>query len=161
MDDTEKLYSITIILDIILLSILYLNHLLLFDKLWIYSVLLTHLLFFIALKENKRDVLDILHVFIFIFPVVSIFANNIFIKLVSISLLIVIQILWVYENRCILNEKDNNSFGYGNGLNTFLIIFTPILAFNIGYKLSQNSMIKLEYLTEKNALKKELQRHIN
>ena len=129
-NDKYKLYGITSILDIILLLILYLNNLQLFDKVWIYLILFIHMVFYVALKENRRGILDILHVFIFLFPVASIFANNIFIKLISIFLLIVIQVLWVYENRCILNE-EKNMFGYGNELNTFCIIFTPILALSI------------------------------
>jgi len=132
MEDKHKLYIITLILDVILLSILYVNNLLLFDKIWIYSVLLAHLLFYYALKENKRNILDALHILIFILPIISIFANNIFIKIISILLLIVIQILWVYENRCILNESEGE-FGYGNSLNVFCIIFTAILALNIGF----------------------------
>ena len=76
--------------------------------------------------------MDILHIFIFIFPFLSIFANNIFIKFVSIFMLIVIQVLWVYENRCILNEEEEG-FGYGNEINTFCIVFTPILAISINF----------------------------
>ena len=126
-NDKYKLYGITIILDIILVLILYFNNLMLFDKLWLYSILFIHLVFYIALKKNIRKILDILHISIFIFPILSIFANNIFIKFVSIFLLIVIQVLWVYENRCILNEEEEG-FGYGNILNAFCIVFTPILA---------------------------------
>ena len=132
INDKYKLYGITIILDIILILILYFNNLQLFDKLWIYLILITHSTFYIALKKDSKKILDILHVLIFIFPILSIFSNNIYIKLVSIFLLIVIQILWVYENRCILNE-DKDMFGYGNEINTLCIIFTPFLAFNMGY----------------------------
>ena len=132
INDRYKLYGITVILDIILLLILYFNELILFDTLWVYSILFIHMIFYVALKKNRRKILDILHMLIFIFPIISIFANNIFIKIVSILLLVLIQVLWVYENRCILNEKEN-MFGYGNELNTFCIIFTPILALNIGY----------------------------
>ena len=132
INDRYKLYGITVILDITLLLILYFNELILFDTLWVYSILFIHMIFYVALKKNRRKILDILHMLIFIFPIISIFANNIFIKIVSILLLVLIQVLWVYENRCILNEKEN-MFGYGNELNTFCIIFTPILALNIGY----------------------------
>ena len=131
-NDKYKLYGITIILDIILVLILYFNNLMLFDKLWLYSILFIHLVFYIALEKNIRKILDILHISIFIFPILSIFANNIFIKFVSIFLLIVIQVLWVYENRCILNE-EKNVFGYGNALNTFCIVFTPILAISTNF----------------------------
>ena len=142
MNDKYKLYVITVILDIILMLILYFNDLMLFDKLWIYSILLIHLIFYVALEKNIREILDILHTFIFIFPILSIFANNMFIKFVSIFLLIVIQVLWVYENRCILNE-EKNAFGYGNELNTFCIVFTSILALNMGYTCDSITNISL------------------
>jgi hypothetical protein len=45
--------------------------------------------------------------------------------------LILIQILWIKEKRCILNE-DDYKFGYGNELNYYLVVYTPILALSIG-----------------------------
>ena len=136
MDDTLKLYIITVSLSIVLLLILCFNHLTALDQLWIYSVLFTHVLFVVALKNNKRNVLHVIHCLIFIFPVVSILTNNVLIKLASILVIIVIQTLWVHEKRCILNRKDE-SFGYGNVLNICLIVFTPALSLHVGYELSK------------------------
>jgi len=130
MNDVNKLYILTVFLDIALLLILFMNKLVIFDKIWIVTVLFAHLLFYYGLKENNRQMLDILHYSIFIYPTISIFAKNIFIRLLSLFLLVAIQMLWVYEKRCILNEK-NQKFGYGDVINYFSIIITVLLALTI------------------------------
>ena len=134
MDDIfkNKLYIITALLDFGLLFILFLNNLSGFDNLWILLVLISHGLFYYGLQYNQRKLLDILHYFIFILPSLSIFTNNIFLKILSLLLLLLIQILWIKENRCILNDEDYD-FGYGNELNYYVLIFTSILSLNIGY----------------------------
>jgi hypothetical protein len=76
--------------------------------------------------------LDYCHVVIFAALGVSIFLSNIYLLITCFLLLIIIQTLWVIENRCILNEK-NESWGFGKELNLFCIILTSILAFKIGY----------------------------
>jgi len=133
--DKNKLYIITGILDCFLLFILITTNSSLFDKLWIFSVLIIHALFFFFLTYFNKPILDFIHKFIFILPVISIFANNIFIKILSLFLLGVIQILWIYEKRCILNE-EKEEWGYGDYINYFVIIFTIILSMNIGYNLN-------------------------
>ena len=130
MNDVNKLYILTVFLDIALLLILFMNKLVIFVILWIVTVLFAHLLFYYGLKENNRQMLDILHYSIFIYPTISIFAKNIFIRLLSLFLLVAIQMLWVYEKRCILNEK-NQKFGYGDEINYFSIIITVLLALTI------------------------------
>jgi hypothetical protein len=88
-------------------------------------------LFYIALYNENRYILNVLHYFIFILPSFAIFINNICIRIISLLLLILIQILWIKEKRCILNE-DDYKFGYGNELNYYLVVYTPILALSIG-----------------------------
>lgn len=130
----NKLYMITIFLDIFLLYGLFFYNLNTFDFYWVLSVFLSHLLFYYNLIYYNRYILDILHYFVFILPSLSLFAENIVIKVLSIVLLVLIQVLWIKENRCILNEEDTK-FGYGNELNYYLIILTPILAYNTGNKI--------------------------
>lgn len=149
MEDRFKtlLYITTIFLDIILILILIFNKLNIFDKLWIFFIFVSHSLFYYGLCFNKRYLLDILHYFVFIFLILSIFTKNVFLKLLSLLLLLLIQILWIKENRCILNEEDTK-FGYGKELNYFVIIFTIILSINIGcyYEKINNSIKKLKNL---------------
>ena len=126
----NKLFLITFLLDLFLLYIIFFNKLNYFDFFWILSVIVCHLLFYYNLVKENRYVLDILHYFVFILPSLTLFTKNGLIKGVSIFLLILIQILWIIEKKCILNEENTN-FGYGNELNYYLIILTPLLAYTI------------------------------
>ena len=132
MDDLsrKKLFLITFFLDLFLLYIIFFNQLNYFDFFWILSVIVCHMLFYYNLVKENRYVLDVLHYFVFIFPSLALFTKNVLIKFVCIFLLILIQILWIIEKRCILNE-ENTEFGYGNELNYYLIILTPLLAYSI------------------------------
>tara|TARA_B100000035_G_scaffold178043_1_gene151814 strand:- start:12100 stop:12543 length:444 start_codon:yes stop_codon:yes gene_type:complete len=132
--DKVKLFILTGVIDLFLFLTLYFTKLNFIDKLWIFSVLVSHSLFFYFLSFYNKYVIDLIHKFIFILPVVSIFCSSLFIKFISLFLLIVIQILWVFENRCILNEEDYE-WGYGDYLNSFVIVFSVILSINIGYNL--------------------------
>ena len=126
-----KLFIITILLDLFLLFAIIKYTISATGLLWIASVFVCHLLFYIALYNENRYILNVLHYFIFILPSFAIFINNICIRIISLLLLILIQILWIKEKRCILNE-DDYKFGYGNELNYYLVIYTPILALSIG-----------------------------
>jgi len=134
MDDLskKKLIIITFLLDIFLIANMYFNEHKILDNLWTLSVFTCHILFYYNLTFENRYILDILHYFIFILPTLALFTPNIYIKIISCFLLILIQILWIIEKRCILNEKVYQ-FGYGNELNNFVIILTSLLSFNIGY----------------------------
>lgn len=130
-DSKIKLFLITILLDLFLFFAIIKYTISTTGILWIASVFVCHLLFYIALYNENRSILNILHYFIFILPSFAIFINNIYIRIISLLLLILIQILWIREKRCILNE-DDYKFGYGNELNYYLVVYTPILALSIG-----------------------------
>ena len=133
MNDTDKykLYFLTGSLDIGLIYVLTKKILPFADKTWIFSTLLAHGAFFHALKNNNRKVLDILHYFIFVLPVLSTFTKTIYPKILSLFLLLIIQFLWVIENRCILNEK-NQTIGFGDYTCIGTITLNTILSFQIG-----------------------------
>lgn len=128
--DLIKIYIITFVLSMLLLCIVCLNQLSLMDQVWSYSALCTQLFFSVALQTKKKFVLDVIHYLIFVYPLMAIFTNNIGIKSASLLLLIIIQVLWVREKKCILNDGDE--FGYGDVLNICLVVYTPMLAFEIG-----------------------------
>lgn len=128
----KKLFLITFVLDIFLIGNIYFNEHTILDTIWTITVIICHILFYYNLIYENRYILDILHYFVFILPSLSLFTPNIYIKIISCFLLILIQILWIIEKRCILNEK-NYKFGYGDELNYYLIILTSLLSFNIGY----------------------------
>ena len=74
--DKIKLFILTGIIDIFLFVLLYFIKLTFIDKLWIFSVLISHLLFFYFLSFYNKYIIDLIHKFIFILPVVSIFCNT-------------------------------------------------------------------------------------
>jgi hypothetical protein len=148
MDSHSKnqLFFITISLDLFLIFIIIKYTISNVALLWIVCVFISHFVFYIALYNENRYILDILHYFVFILPSFAIFINNIYIKSISLLLLILIQILWIKENRCILNE-DDYKFGYGNELNYYLVVYTPALALSLGYLYNSETKMKLDIST--------------
>jgi hypothetical protein len=136
-DDKKKLYILTGLLDVLIINIMIFTKMNTFDKAFSYIILFTHAIFFFSLNCYNKKMLDYLHVVIFAALGISIFLSNIYLLITCCKLLIIIQILWVIENRCILNEK-NDKFGFGKELNIFCIILTSILAFKIGYKYQKS-----------------------
>jgi hypothetical protein len=133
MDDKDKnkLYLMTSLLDSAIIYILIKKNLHFLDKSFFIATLLTHATFFYALKNNKRKILDFLHYFVFILPICSLFTKSLYPKILSLFLLIIIQFLWVIENRCILNEK-NQDFGFGDYTSIATITLNTLLSFQIG-----------------------------
>ena len=129
----QKLIIFTFTIDLLLLGTIYYKNAI-FDYVWIFSVILCHILFYYSLINYNEYILNILHYFILILPSLAIFTNNIFINIISFLLMMLIQFLWIYEKKCILNENDKQ-FGYGNELNYYVILLSSLLAFNIGYNL--------------------------
>ena len=129
--DKNKLYLLTTALDAVIIYILIKKNLHSIDKYWLFSVLFCHGTFFYALKNNKRKILDLLHYLVFILPISSLFTKTLYPKILSLFLLIIIQFLWVIENRCILNEK-NQTLGYGDITGIVTITLNTLLSFQIG-----------------------------
>lgn len=133
-EDKKKLYMLTGLLDVLIINIIFFTKMVTFDKAFSYIILFTHLIFFFSLKFYNKKILDFLHIVIFSALGLSVFLSNIYLIITCYILLIIIQILWVIEKRCILNEIDDK-FGYGKELNIFCIILTSILTTKIFYYL--------------------------
>ncbi len=129
-----KLYIITIFLDVYLFYILSSYNLSQFDELWIFSVFICHILFYYSLSVQNKALIDFLHYFVFILPTLSVFAKSTFLKIISCILLLLIQILWIKEKRCIMNEI-NQDFGYGDIISYYTLLLTTLLSFIIGYEI--------------------------
>lgn len=130
--DKYKLYFITFLIDIFLIYILINLNFTFFGKIFISSLLIVHLVFYYALYFYKKKILDIIHYLIFIYPFFSLFCKSKYIHIVSLILLLIIQLLWIIENRCILNEPSD-VFGFGDLVRIYTLILTLILSFRIGY----------------------------
>ena len=59
--------------------------------------------------------------------------SNIKILTVCLFLVFMVQLLWIIEERCILNKKDE-TFGYGKLLSVGVLCNTILLSFRIGRK---------------------------
>lgn len=131
--DKIKLFVLTLSTDTFLFYIfLYLVNSI-YDRYWLVLTFLVHINFYIGLVYNLRMLLDFLHVFVFILPFLTLFLNNWYIKLVSLLFVLAIQILWIKEERCILNEPDNNiNFGFGKLINLATLLMGTILSYQLG-----------------------------
>ncbi len=129
--DKIKIYLITALLDSGLIYLCTKKKLPFIDSFWCYITLIIHFIFYYGLHHNKKIIIHTLHYFIFILPFLSTFVNTIYPKILSLFLVILIQYLWVIENRCILNE-DDETMGFGGITNIAIISLNTILSFQIG-----------------------------
>ena len=54
--------------------------------------------------------------------------------MICLFLLTTIQVLWIQEERCILNDPDNSEkFGYGKEIWYVTLLYSIILSAKIGY----------------------------
>lgn len=132
--DKNKLYIITLTIDFFIIYLLLNFELNLFDIIWCLTVLICHLTFIYALKTDYKTLLDFLHILIFTIPLFTVFTENSIIKMITCGLLIIIQLLWIKEKRCILNE-ENYEFGYSDYLSYYTLSLSIILSFQTGYSL--------------------------
>lgn len=132
MNDYAKVTGITMILDSVLIYIISQCKLVVFDKTFIVCVLLTHILFYYALYYDIDPLIDSLHKILFFFMSVSIFVKNIWLLLLNLFLISTIQVLWIIEERCILN-KEHKRFGYAKPLSVVTLLWTILLSMKIGY----------------------------
>lgn len=142
MDQLSKqtLYIITFSLDAPLLYGLNTYNFSTFDQIWVSSVLGCHFFFMYALYSNNYRLIDILHYFVAILPFLSLLTTHILLKMLSCSLLIVIQILWIKEKRCIMNV-GMSAFGYGDKISYFILFLTVTLSGLIGYDIGTQKIL--------------------
>ena len=159
----NKVYILTFILDIFLIFCLFSKKNVFLEKIWIYSMLFCHNFLIYAVSKNNEQIIDFLHYLIPVFCFLSLFLKSIFIKGTSLFIIIMIQFLWIYENKCILNNDDEKNV-IGKIIDYVIILFTVILSMNIGSTYSKNTgnlmtenLMTENLMTEKNALKKQLQ----
>ena len=160
----NKVYILSFILDIFLIFCLFSKKNVFLEKIWIYSMLFCHNFLIYAVSKNNEQIIDFLHYLIPVFCFLSLFLKSIFIKGTSLFIIIMIQFLWIYENKCILNNNNDEKRVIGKIIDYVIILFTVILSMNIGSTYSKNTgnlmtgnLMTENLMTEKNALKKQLQ----
>ena len=123
------------ILDIGLVYILYSCVLSWIDYSFVVIILLSHVAFYIALYAQYGTWIDYLHYFMFISLIMSVCLENVYLLGLCLFLLFMIQLLWIFEKKCILIREDGVQFGFSNELSILSIIWTIILSMKIGYKI--------------------------
>tara|TARA_B100001093_G_C26846793_1_gene1023205 strand:+ start:302 stop:715 length:414 start_codon:yes stop_codon:yes gene_type:complete len=109
----QKLIGITLFIDILLIYCLLQFKLNSYDYYFIIITLVLHSLFIYFLINYDKDVIYLLHISIFVLIGLGIFIKNKYLLMIPFILLVIIQILWQLEKKCILNEEDQE-FGYDN-----------------------------------------------
>ena len=152
-DDHNKLFYLTIAMDVPFIAILLTPNLTstltltTYDTIYCYIVLITHAVFLLSMHYNITELLEYLHYIVFLLLSAGLGASNVFILSICLFLSTAIQVLWVYEERCILNERTPTSsssstttstptpsqFGYGKELNVYMILLTILFSMKIGY----------------------------
>ena len=130
-NNKKKLYLLTFFLDTGLIYLCTKKILPKFDIIWCYFTLLIHATFYYALHKNNRPLLHKLHYLVFFIPFFSLFTKTIYPKILSLFLIMIIQFLWVIENKCILNE-EGETMGFGGVTNISIIVLNTLLSFQIG-----------------------------
>ena len=125
------LYILTLMLDTFILNILYFNNLNYFDIAFCITLLFSHILFYYGLIYYNKNLLDCLHIAVFIYVLLSVFLQNKYLIGLVLLFTIILQILWIIENKCILNEGDEN-WGMSNTISIITILMNTILAYKLG-----------------------------
>lgn len=111
--DNNLLILVTLCLDSSLLYILYNTHNEEIDKIFIYTYLIIHLVFYMSLMRYNTVIIDICHGFVFVGIYGSIFLYNPYLVSLCFSLLAFIKVSYsLHGNRCILETAENRSYGY-------------------------------------------------
>tara|TARA_B100001250_G_C19484648_1_gene650243 strand:- start:21 stop:437 length:417 start_codon:yes stop_codon:yes gene_type:complete len=131
----NKLYCLTLLLDIVLLFILCNYKLNCFDFIYCISLLISHALFFYGLIYYNKKLLDCLHIAIFIYVLLSIFLQNKYLIGLCLFFTLTLQVLWIIENKCILNEGNEN-WGMSKSISLLTLLINTILAYKLGNIIS-------------------------
>ena len=133
MNSKNIVYLITFIIDIILIKLLFCSKNTDIDLFYIKTILFCHLIFYYVLYKQISIIIDILHVLVFVLSFMVIFINNKQIKLIVIGLLLLVQILWILQEKCILNDISdlNNNLCFGKTINIIVLLFTCYLIYQI------------------------------
>ena len=116
MDSTDKnrLYAITLGIDVTLLYIHYNIKLSYTDHLFFYIIYSLHMIFYYALYTDNRSLLNKLHHCVFLSMFYGLYTTNVYILGLIFLVYFCINVQWIMlDNRCILNERSTkNLYNY-------------------------------------------------
>lgn len=133
--DKLILYSLTIFIDICLLLVLLdntntLEHV---DRIFIYSMFVTHLLLYYCLYYNNYKYVSFLQIILVLSLCFGYFLESIHIQFLILALLTFIKILWITEKKCISNTKKG-FYTMQNVLTIGIIFYYGLLSLRVGYR---------------------------
>ena len=137
--DKNILYFILSFLDACLVTILLfqIKKLNKFDLVYIACMFVSHFVLFLSLWNKWYTMIDILHYFLFLSILLAIFIHNVYLQALVLFLVALIQVLWIYKGRCILNTIENENFwGFCNELTVATLAYTVLLSIKLGKTLS-------------------------
>jgi hypothetical protein len=131
-ESIKKMICITIFIDYLLLYCLLNFKLNSYDRYFIIISLISHPLFIYYLVNYNKKIINFLHILIFILIGFGLFLQNRYLIIIPFMLVVIIQLLWHFEKKCILNE-ENETWGYNNTI----FISTLIISYLYVWKLSK------------------------
>ena len=136
LKDKIKLSALTLFVDLGFIYGLYYKKLNLYDKIFSACTLTTHSIFLYYLYKQNKKKLDLLHCFIPILLIGSTKLTNPLLIFSSLTMLSGIQILWVIEERCILNDSKD-TWGFTKSIQISAILLTILLSVKLGYNVKK------------------------
>jgi hypothetical protein len=132
--DKVLMTILCIVINIMYIYILYTQELNTFDKIYILTNFLCHIVFYIFLWNYNSNVIFVLHILVMVYGMLSIFATN---KYLIISCILVILFafgMWIFAGRCPLKDKDSMFMG-GRGPSLLTYIVSSLVLLRLTYKL--------------------------
>lgn len=139
-----NMYILTCLIDIYLIADINHNKLDTFDFLWIISVIACHIIFYISLYKDILPLIDFSHYYIFIALSIGIFLKSYQLNILCLLLLLVIQILWIVESRCILNDISHIDSGFSDEITLYTFALTTLYSVKITLWNEPNVKILLQ-----------------
>lgn len=140
MRKPKDMFILTMIMDIILLSILCSQRLNLVDKYNIYIIFLVHMLLYYAIIKKNDYIIDHLHILLMIYLyIVSLFITNPYFLFLIISTILTMMTYWFVDKKCPFSSFDNTPImkyitkEYSYTLNRIPLVVIAILLFKIYY----------------------------
>ena len=124
-----------VIIDFVLLYLLYFK--LIKNKqdlIYTYFMLFIHLIYYYGVYYNITYLIDITHITIPLSFLVTPLLKSTYLKVLNFSLLIVIQLLWVFKGYCIMSTS--NIKGCGDLFTIIALLWSLYLLYDITYPLT-------------------------
>lgn len=134
ISDFQKIVLATICFNLGLIYLAFTQNLNAFDSLFIYSSIFIQYVFLNALFKKKKEVIHHLHLLMMIYIILGVLVTNKYLVLIVLSLLLLIQTLWILRDKCILSQFETSSKnGFGKRLSILSLFYSVFLSWKLGY----------------------------